>query len=242
MVEPKDFFHQSVLNDNWNNGLHQYPKNTCVTYDPPNLPVVTQCPDTIKAHDNQLHKIQCDIAHLTCPIDHLIHLVLSADDIPEDSELLFINFTNHMHGQLASLASKITRVCMENICKNKGILTSDNLNLLFDPHAFNEEIKTTKALAAAFAPPKINNNNNQSWGKSGKQDHSKQWSHGNQGRGNNSDGHGHDDHRNSDYQSNNENDCGRQQSSSFHRNKGKDTRRHNQSRGCSNGRKPSDQQ
>lgn len=156
---------------------------------------------------------------------------------------MFINFANHMHGQLAPLASKITRVCMENIRKNKGIPTSDNSNLLFDPHAFNKEIKTTKVLAAAFAPPKINNNNsNQGWGKSGKQDHSKQRSHGNQGRGNNSDSHGHDYRRNSDYQSDNENDRGRQRSSSFHRNKGKDTRRHNQSRGCSNGRKPSDRQ
>jgi len=243
MVEPKDFFRRSVSNDDWNNGLRQYPKNTCATYDPPNLPAVAQCPDTIKAHDNQLHKIQCDIAHLTRPIDHLIHLVLSADDIPEDSELLFINFANHMRGQLASLASKITRVRMENIRKNKGIPTSDNSNLLFDPHAFNEEIKTTKALAAAFAPPKINNNNsNQGRGKSGKQDHSKQRSRGNQGRGNNSDGRGHDYRRNSDYQSDNENDRGRQRSSSFHRNKGKDTRRHNQSRGRSNGRKPSDRQ
>jgi len=151
MVEPKDFFRRSVSNDDWSNGLRQYPKNTCATYDPPNLPAVAQCPDTIKAHDNQLSRIQCDIAHLTRPIDHLIHLVLSTNDIPEDSEQLFVNFANHMRGQLASLASKITRVRMENIRKSKGIPTSDNSNLLFDPQAFNEEIKTAKALAAAFA-------------------------------------------------------------------------------------------
>jgi hypothetical protein len=244
---PKTSSADLFQNDDWSNGLRQYPKNTCASYDPPNLPAVAQCPDSIKAHDNQLSRIQCDIAHLTRPIDHLIHMVLTADDIPEDSEQVFINFANHMHGQLASLASKITRVRMENIRKNKGIPTSDNSNLLFDPQAFNEEIKTAKALAAAFAPPKSNsnsnsNNSNQGRGKSGKQDHSKQQSRGNQGRGNNSDGHGYDNRRNSDNQSDNENDRGRQRSSSFHRNKGKDTRRHSQSRGRSNSRKSSDRQ
>ncbi|KAG0196223.1 hypothetical protein BGX28_010416, partial [Mortierella sp. GBA30] len=158
--DPHSFFRRKVSNDDWSNGLRQYPKNTRVVYDPPVLPAVVQCSNVFKAHDSQLSRIQCDVAHLTRPIDHLIHGVLSASDIPDESEELLVSFANLMRDQLELLASKINTVRTENLRKDRGLSTSDTSNMLIDPHTFNEEIKTAKALAAAFAPPKTNQTNN----------------------------------------------------------------------------------
>ncbi|KAF9552997.1 hypothetical protein EC968_000264, partial [Mortierella alpina] len=61
---------------------------------------------------------------------------------------------------------------MDNLRKDKGLPASDSTNLLIDPQSFNEEIKTAKALSAAFAPPKSSSSssNFNRRGKSGKQD------------------------------------------------------------------------
>lgn len=48
-------------------------------------------------------------------------------------------------------------VHMDNLHKDKGLPVSDSDNLLIDPQSFNDEIKTAKALSAAFAPPKTTN-------------------------------------------------------------------------------------
>jgi len=237
--DPHAFFHRKVTNDEWSNGLRGYPKNTRVTYEPPALPAVVQCSNAFKAHDTQLSRIQCDIAHLTRPIDHLIHQVLSANDIPEECEELFVSFANHMRYQLEQLASKITTVRTENLRKDKGIASSDTSNMLVDPHSFNEEIKTAKALAAAFAPPKTNNYGGNRT-KSGKQDH-QQRPRRRHGKGDNSDRHGHDDRKNSANQSDDDSDRGRQRTS-FHTAKGKDPRRDSRYNGRSSSRKPSDRQ
>ncbi|KAF9368266.1 hypothetical protein CPC16_005528 [Podila verticillata] len=224
LTNPRAFFRRNVSSDDWNNLLRRYPKNMQITYDPPALPSVIQCSSTFKTHDSQLAKIQCDIAHLTRPIDHLLHQVLSAGDVPEESVELFISFANHMREQLELLASKITTVHMDNLRKDKGLPVSDSDNLPIDPQSFNEEIKTAKALSAAFATPKTANSNFSHRGKSGKQDQQQQWSHKHSDKGGNSDRYGHSDRKNSSNQSDDDSDRGRHRSS-FHKAKGKDTRR-----------------
>ncbi|CAO3568853.1 unnamed protein product [Mortierella alpina] len=138
--DPRVFFRRTVSADDWNNLLRRYPKNTRVSYDPPALPSV------------------------------LLHQVLSAGDVPEESEELFINFANHMREQLELLASKITTVRMDNLRKDKGLPASDSANLLIDPQSFNDEIKAAKSLSAAFAPQKStsSSSNFNRRGKSGK--------------------------------------------------------------------------
>ncbi|KAG0073846.1 hypothetical protein BGZ93_004680, partial [Podila epicladia] len=170
--------------------LRRYPKNTRVSYDPPALPSVVQCSSSFKTHDGQLARIQGDIAHLTRPIDQLLHQILSAGDVPEESEVLFVNFANHMREQLELLASKITTVRMDNLRKDKGLPASDTANLLIDPQTFNEEIRTAKALSAAFAPAKSTNSNFNHRGKSGKQDQQQQRSRKYSDKGGNSDKYG----------------------------------------------------
>ncbi|KAG0196464.1 hypothetical protein BGX28_010084 [Mortierella sp. GBA30] len=244
-TDPHDFFRRKVSNDDWSNGLRQYPKNTRVIYDSPVLPAVVQCTNTFKAHDNQLARIQCDIAHLTRPIDHLIHGVLSASDIPDESEELLVSFANLMRDQLEQLASKINTVRTENLRKDRGFSASDTSNQLIDPHTFNEEIKTAKALAAAFAPPKAshsnNNNNNGGRDKSGKQGQQQQRRK-RHDKGSNSDKQDYVDRRNSASESDEDSDRGRERSS-FHKAKGKDRRdSRSRHRGKSGSRKPSNRE
>lgn len=241
--DPRVFFRRTVSADDWNNLLRRYPKNTRVSYDPPALPSVVQCSTTFKAHDGQLARIQGDIAHLTRPIDQLLHQVLSAGDVPEESEELFVNFANHMREQLELLASKITTVRMDNLRKDKGLPASDTANLLIDPQSFNDEIKAAKSLSAAFAPQKStsSSSNFNRRGKSGKQDQQQQRSRKYSDKGGNSDKHGYSSRKNSGDQSEDDSDRGRHKSS-FYRAKGKDTRRDSRHRGRSSTRRSSDRQ
>ncbi|KAF9971808.1 hypothetical protein BGZ75_001746 [Mortierella antarctica] len=145
-----------------------------------------------------------------------------------------------MREQLELLASKITTVRMDNLRKDKGLPASDTANLLIDPQSFNEEIKAAKALSTAFAPPKTTNTNSNfsRRGKSGKQDQQQQRSRKYSDKSSNSDKY---DRKNSGYQSDDDSDRGRHRSS-FHRAKGKDTRRDSRHRGRSSTRRSSDRQ
>ncbi|KAF9944076.1 hypothetical protein BGZ72_002823 [Mortierella alpina] len=241
--DPHTFFRRTVSADDWNNSLRRYPKNTRVSYDPPALPSVVQCSSTFKSHDGQLARIQGDIAHVTRPIDQLLHQVLSAGDVPAESEELIVNFANHMREQLELLASKITTVRMDNLRKDKGLPASDTANLLIDPQTFNEEIKAAKSLSAAFAPQKStsSSSNFNRRGKSGKQDQQQQRSRKYSDKGGNSDKHSYSSRKYSGDQSDDDSDRGRHRSS-FHRAKGKDTRRDSRHRGRSNTRRSSDRQ
>ena len=241
--DPRVFFRRTISADDWNNLLRRYPKNTRVSYDPPALPAVVQCSSTFKAHDGQLARIQGDIAHLTRPIDQLLHQILSADDVSPESEKLLVNFASTMREQLELLASKITTVRMDNLRKDKGLPASDSTNQLIDPQSFNEEIKTAKALSAAFAPQKSSSSssNFNRRGKSGKQDQQQQRSRKYSDKGGNSDKHGYSRRKNSGDQSDDDSDRGRHRSS-FYREKGKDTRRDSRHRGRSNTRRTSDRQ
>lgn len=103
---------------------------------------------------------------------------------------------------------------------------SDSTNLLVDPHAFNEWIKTVKALTAAFAPPKprITQGTNNNWNWSDKQ--VQQPRH--QNKGNNSDRSSHCSSKgnNNNHDSNDDFDNNHgHQWSSFQGAKGKETRR-----------------
>ncbi|KAF9921090.1 hypothetical protein BGZ67_000753, partial [Mortierella alpina] len=207
--DPRAFFHRPLSAEDWNTQLRRYPKNTRILYDPPPLPAVVQCSSTFKSHDGQLAKLQGDIAHLTRPIDQLIHQVLSANDIPEECEELFINFANHMREQLELFASKVTTIRMDNLRKEKGLPASDSPHLLTDPQSFNEQIKTAKALSAAFAPPKSTSSNFNRRGKSGKQDQQQQRSRKYSDKGSNSDKHGYSHRKNSGGQSDDDSDRGR---------------------------------
>ncbi|KAF9932089.1 hypothetical protein BGZ67_004900 [Mortierella alpina] len=122
--DPHDFFRRTVSADDWYNALRRYPKNTRVSYDPPALPSAVQCSSTFKTHDGQLERIQGDIAHLTRPIDHLLHQVLSVRDLPEESKELLVNFANHMRELLGLLASKITMIRVNNLRKDRGLPAS----------------------------------------------------------------------------------------------------------------------
>lgn len=232
--DSRSFFRRAISDKDWNDDLRQFPKNTTISYDPPALPNIVQCSATFKSHDSQLSKIQCDIAHLTRPIDALVHRILAADDIPEDCVDLVVQFASSMRDRMEALASRISTVRLENLRKNKGLPASDQSNLLVDPHAFNDEIKTAKALAAAFAPPKTSQNNNGSRNKSGKKDpQQKQQQRKRQDKGNSDK---RSENRTNSDQSEDESDRGRQQSRPFHKAKGKESRQ-SRSRGRStNGR------
>ena len=237
---PQDFFQGGRSADEWNNVLRPYPKNTRALYDAPALPPVLQCTAAFKSHDSQLAKIQQDLAHLTRPIDAILHQIGTAVDLPAECEELVANFACLMRDRLAALAGKISDVRSENLFKDRGIPTSDSTNLLVDPHAFNERIKTAKALAAAFAPPKSNQVSSNGRNKSDKQGYQQQ-SRGRQGKGSNPDKRGYDTpkgYRNGS-RDNDDNDRGR---SSFHGAKGKETRRSSRHRGRSSSRHSSGRQ
>lgn len=240
---PQDFFHGGRPADEWNNALRPYPKNTRALYDPPTLPPVLQCTPAFRTHDNQLAKIQQDLAHLTRPIDSILHQIGTAADLPAECEELVANFACLMRDRLAALAGKINEVRTENLCKDRGIPSSDPTNLLVDPHVFNERIKTAKALAAAFAPPKNNSGPFNGRNRSDKQ--GQHQSRGHQGKGGNSDRRSHDRRRNDSPKrygnggrDNDDNDRGR--SYSFHGTKGKETRNNSHHRRRSSSRHSSE--
>lgn len=241
---PQDFFQGGRPTDEWNNVLRPFPKNTRAHYEPPTLPPVLQCSPAFRTHDSQLAKIQQDLASLTRPIDAILHQIGTSVDLPDECEELVANFACLMRNRLAALASRINDVRTENLCKDRGIPTTDYTNLLVDPHAFNERIKTAKALTAAFAPPKPRitqgTNNNRNWSDKQVQKPRRQ------NKGNNSDRSSHrgsKGNNNNNYDSDDDfdNNRGRQQSP-FQGAKGKETRRDSRHRGFSSRRKSSERQ
>ncbi|KAF9171074.1 hypothetical protein BGX20_008143, partial [Mortierella sp. AD010] len=138
--DPRSFFRRKVSNDEWNNGLRQYLKNTA-------LSKITTVSSPGYSATSLISRDRLTISS-------------TASDIPEESEELLVSFANLIREQLKLLAAKVNTVRTENLRKDRGLSTSDASNMLIDPHASNEEIKTAKALAAAFAPSKANQNNN----------------------------------------------------------------------------------
>ncbi|KAG0289816.1 hypothetical protein BGZ98_003705 [Dissophora globulifera] len=173
------------------------------------------------------------------PKNTLLHQVLSADDISEDElRNLLVTFARFMRGRLAAVAGTINDARIEAIRKEKKLQPASPSKSLLDPSAFNEEIKVSRALAAAFAPMDKDNNNR---GKSGKQDQQsrkRQDKDGSKSKGWNSD-YRNADKRGDDYRD--DNGRGRRQSS-FSRDKDKETRRRSRSRDSSKSHGRSDRQ
>ncbi|KAG0282604.1 hypothetical protein BGZ98_006694, partial [Dissophora globulifera] len=85
---PQEFFHGGRPTDEWNNVLRPFPKNTRAIYEAPALPPVLQCTPAFKTHDGQLAKIQQDLAHLTRPIDAILHQIGTTVDLSIECEEL----------------------------------------------------------------------------------------------------------------------------------------------------------
>ncbi|KAG0326681.1 hypothetical protein BGZ99_009179 [Dissophora globulifera] len=177
---PQEFFRGGRPADEWDDVLRRYPKNTRVAYDPPALLPARQRSPASRIRDDQLADIQQDLAHLTRPIDYILHEIRTVVDLPADCEELITNFACLMRNGLTTVAGRINDVRIENLRKDKESSvndsaklqedsydfkdrvkttkapTYDTTNLLVDPHAFNEKVKAAKALAASFAPFKSN--------------------------------------------------------------------------------------
>jgi len=157
-TDPLFLFKHDIPDEEIWEQFRSYPKNHAVGYEPPKIPSVIHSSPTQKAHDAQLRTIQKRIAHLTRPVDLFLHQVWSLEDREhldaEEMVELCSTFAILIRDQLAAIGGRINTIRLDNLRSTQGAaLKQDPLDLV-DPHKFQEEIKSIKALTNAFKPRK----------------------------------------------------------------------------------------
>jgi len=156
--DPLSFFKTEINDADFKEALRPFPKNRSMGYKAPKIPSViyAQSSGTAKAQDSQLRSVQERLAELTRPTHMFLHQMWSLqnrDDLdPEELLELSTEFAMFMCDQLAGLAGKINKTRLDNLRTSQGAAHQDDSLDIVDPHKFQEEIKSIRALTKAFQP------------------------------------------------------------------------------------------
>ncbi|KAG0222195.1 hypothetical protein BGW42_006806, partial [Actinomortierella wolfii] len=113
--EPASFYNESSDEEELQERLRRFPKNSAMDYEPPTAPAITlkKFTQEERNQDNNYRSLQRRLAQGTRPIDDFLHKIwLLHEDGDSDPRLLkaSANFALLMRQQYASLASQINRL------------------------------------------------------------------------------------------------------------------------------------
>ncbi|KAL9536717.1 hypothetical protein MBANPS3_012424 [Mucor bainieri] len=145
-----DFFRSPLSEKERRAFLHACPTNTDRQYQPPTLQTTSVGAFT-KRHDEQLTTIQYRLSGLTRPLDLMAHNL--AQQRPLNSHDA-TSFLRTMHSLISDVASHITQLRIDNVCKDTGLssvpLRPDTSSTpLLDTDAILERTKLEKSLRDA---------------------------------------------------------------------------------------------
>ncbi|KAI8359227.1 hypothetical protein EDC96DRAFT_418090, partial [Choanephora cucurbitarum] len=130
--------------------LQACPSNTDRQYQPPPLQT-TNVGAFTRRHDDQLAAIQYRLSGLTQPLDLMAHNL--AQQLPLSSHDA-TSFIRTMHSLISDVASHITQVRIDNVCRNTGLSSvpirpDASVSPLLDTDAILERSKLEKSLRDA---------------------------------------------------------------------------------------------
>ncbi|KAI8346137.1 hypothetical protein B0O80DRAFT_469705, partial [Mortierella sp. GBAus27b] len=130
--------------------IRVFPKNATQRYSAPPLSSQLRCSKSCREIDAQLVKLQQRAAHLTRPIDALVHQGLAIRDPDDELMEAVLAFSRLMRLQLSDMAGSINELRLQLANKGKQVPYIDNTESLISPHQFQEQAKAARALDKAL--------------------------------------------------------------------------------------------
>ncbi|CAO3654316.1 unnamed protein product [Cunninghamella echinulata] len=144
----KDFFRHTLLDTDRRRFIFDCPKNTLRTYEPPKSIKVSQSTQA-KIINNHLYDIQYRLSGITRPLDWFTYQLLYNNWTPEQQQQHTLDFLANIDALLSDLASHLTTLRQENVCKGlptKVSPPSADDNLLMDPKELADHIKLQQSI------------------------------------------------------------------------------------------------
>ncbi|KAF8943203.1 hypothetical protein BGZ52_011861, partial [Haplosporangium bisporale] len=137
-----DAWFRAVINkdEHWDS-YRNYPKHSKQNFDPPTVPQSVTLSKGYKEVDASLVKIQQQVAHLTRPLNSLVHEGLHRFN-PEDELMhLVLEYAQFVHQEYSYLASTITELCTELLEKDRNVPKKEKSTALVQPADLTKWIK-----------------------------------------------------------------------------------------------------
>jgi len=160
---------QQKDNDNWyratidederRDRYRNYPKHAKQNFDPPTIPQTLTLSKGYKDVDASLVKLQRRVAHLTRPLDSLVHEGLRRFNPDDDLMASVLEYADFVRQEYSYLASAIMELRTELIEKDRNVPKKEKSTVLVQPADLAKRIKDHNAITTTLG--KANNNNNQ---------------------------------------------------------------------------------
>jgi hypothetical protein len=130
--------------------IRVFPKNATQRYSAPPLSSQLRCSRNCREIDGHLVKLQQRAAHLTRPIDALVHQGLTIRDPDDELMEAVLSFAQLMRTHLSDMAGTINALRIQLVNKDKQVPHVDNTESLITPQQFQEQAKTARTLDKAL--------------------------------------------------------------------------------------------
>ncbi|KAF9084190.1 hypothetical protein BGX27_003889 [Mortierella sp. AM989] len=146
-----DWFKATTAEEERMDKYRLYPRNNSQKYVPPSLTSSLNCSKQCRETDAILVKHQQRLAHLTRPIDSLVHHGLQIRDPDDELMEAVLAFAQFMREELSYFAGAIHKTRLELVKKDHQIPTMDTGDMLVDPQTLVEQKRAANALAKGLA-------------------------------------------------------------------------------------------
>ncbi|KAG0329383.1 hypothetical protein BG000_000090 [Podila horticola] len=154
------WFRATIDEDERRDSYRNYPKHSKQNFDPPSVPQSVTLSKGYKEVDASLVRIQRRVAHLTRPLDSLVHESLRRFN-PED-ELMHsvLEYAQFVRQEYSYLAGAITELRTELLEKDRNVPKKEKSNALVQPADLAKRIKDHNSISTTLAKANNNHGNN----------------------------------------------------------------------------------
>ncbi|KAF8948977.1 hypothetical protein BGZ52_006368 [Haplosporangium bisporale] len=152
------WFRATMDEDERRDSYRNYPKHSKQNFDPPTVPQSVTLSKGYKEVDASLVKIQRRVAHLTRPLDSLVHEGLRRFNPDDELMHSVLEYAQFVRQEYSYLAGAITELRTELLEKDRSVPKKEKSTALVQPADLAKRIKDHNSISTTLA--KANNNNN----------------------------------------------------------------------------------